>query len=54
MLLDGFDSIVNEFNRLSLSEFGLARLWRLFPTFDTRKLAATPTDVPRLLFGELD
>ena len=54
VLLDGFDSIVNEFNRLSLSEFGLARLWRLFPTFDTRKLAATPTDVPRLLFGELD
>src|SRR5262249_52283884 len=54
VLLDSFDAIVREFSAVSLSAYGLARLWELFPMFDTRQLAAAPTDIPTLLFGELD
>ena len=37
-----FDSIVKKYMNLSLEEYGLQRLWRLFPRLEARKVLADP------------
>jgi hypothetical protein len=52
VLTNGYQKIVDEYSPLTLSDFGLSRLWMQYPLIDTRKLSAKVTDLPDLLFGD--
>ena len=43
-----YDRIVEEFRDVQLSEFGLAQLWRLFPTLNSNALLQQPLDFATL------
>lgn len=50
VLSDNYANIVGEFSDLSLSDYGIERLWNLFPVIDTRALSAQLVDLPAVLF----
>jgi len=52
VLSEQYQSILDEFGKSSLSDFGFGRLWNLFPTIDTAKLTGEPSDLPAVLFGK--
>jgi hypothetical protein len=45
ILVKNYDRIVDDGMNLSLNTLGLDQLWRMFPTVDTRRLAAHPEDI---------
>jgi hypothetical protein len=52
VLADNFDAIVGEFSRVSLTDFGIPNLWRVFPVIDTKALSARHADLPAVLFEQ--
>jgi hypothetical protein len=45
VLSGNYDKIVDQGMNLSLNTLGLDKLWRIFPTIDTRRLAEHPEDI---------
>ena len=52
ILSDNYDKIIEEFTSLSLTEFGLPRVWMQYPMIDSRKVLENQDDLPQLLFGD--
>ena len=50
VLTQNYKAIVEEFSHMPLEEFGIQRLWQHIPAVDSRKLSASPADIPAVLF----
>lgn len=51
VLEDNYATIIEDYARLSLSDHGIQQLWGTFPVIDSTALAASPGDLPAVLFG---
>ncbi len=51
VLPESYVRIVEEFSAVDLPTLGLDRLWRIFPTLDSRRLCDSMSDVPGILFS---
>ena len=49
VLAERYNDICQEAELMSLSEFGIAQVWSLYPTIDTARLVADPANLPFIL-----
>jgi hypothetical protein len=49
VLRENYQAILQEFSGLELTSLGIDRLWRIFPTLDSRRIYESASDLPGIL-----